>query len=582
MKFKKYIQICLLLLTGCIVACQKQDNVVFSADNENVSMTAEIFGNTSTTWAAEFSARKDTIYFNVPYYLSTTATAVTDLSKMQLRATLPRGATITPALAGIKDLTSPIQVSIMANNGEKRDYVIAVKLVKSSLKVISGFSISSLNLKGSLKSDGNMALFVPSTFDESKLVNVVPTFILSPWATVSPAMNIPQDFTKEVTYVVTAHDGTKQTYKVIKTLPKRIDYGFGYSSLLWKQGAKNLGFTASFQTTMAVQGNKLIVASRTSPFLIIDVNTGEKLPEVVNISGTEVGGVGGIVFGITNDKKENLLAVNFTRINNVGDVLKVFRWKNGLNSPPTAIIELPVYNFFKNEVNRSIDVGRTITVYGDLDGDAQIFITMSNGNGSATVSENRAIAFEVKNGVVTNATNPALIGAPGFQWGYFGRMVPTSATTNSTYYALSLAETKQLAYINNGQVSMFNTAPSTSRFWDKNIINIHYFEFNNAKYLATLNANRAGLNELLTFDVTNPALVTINTANASYNQTFCVLGSSPITLNKTEGTHVGDNGNGTGGIAVKFSADGNSAIIFTMVTDLGIMAHEVNNYELAN
>ncbi|MBX4200812.1 DUF5018 domain-containing protein [Candidatus Parcubacteria bacterium] len=84
----------------------------------------------------------------------------------------------------------------------------------SDQKTVTAFSIDQLNPKVVATVDNTnhtITLTVPKGTDVKKLS---PTIQVSDYATVSPASGSEQDFTKPVTYVVTAEDGTKQTYVV--------------------------------------------------------------------------------------------------------------------------------------------------------------------------------------------------------------------------------------------------------------------------------------------------------------------------------------------------------------------------------
>lgn len=87
--------------------------------------------------------------------------------------------------------------------------------VKSPEKAISTFVFSGLSpaVEGTVSSN-SIAAAVPFGTDLTKLV---PTITLSPKASVSPASGVAQDFSKAVTYTVTAEDGSKQSYTVTVT-----------------------------------------------------------------------------------------------------------------------------------------------------------------------------------------------------------------------------------------------------------------------------------------------------------------------------------------------------------------------------
>jgi Domain of unknown function (DUF5018) len=87
-------------------------------------------------------------------------------------------------------------------------------VTKSSAKDITKFSFAALSPVVDATIDATnktISATVPAATDITKLV---PTITISDKATVSPATGVAQDFLKEVSYTVTAEDGTTQDYKV--------------------------------------------------------------------------------------------------------------------------------------------------------------------------------------------------------------------------------------------------------------------------------------------------------------------------------------------------------------------------------
>ncbi|GAB3997252.1 hypothetical protein GCM10028807_41960 [Spirosoma daeguense] len=85
---------------------------------------------------------------------------------------------------------------------------------KSSAKDILGFEFSGLNpvVKATIDATAKtIAATVPANTDVTKLA---PSISLSAKATVSPGSGVAQDFSKAVTYTVTAEDGSTQAYTV--------------------------------------------------------------------------------------------------------------------------------------------------------------------------------------------------------------------------------------------------------------------------------------------------------------------------------------------------------------------------------
>ncbi|WP_420147354.1 DUF5018 domain-containing protein [Spirosoma sp.] len=85
---------------------------------------------------------------------------------------------------------------------------------KSSAKDILGFEFSTLNpvVKAVIEATAKtIAATVPANIDLTKLA---PSISLPPKATISPGSGVAQDFSKVVTYTVTAEDGSTQAYAV--------------------------------------------------------------------------------------------------------------------------------------------------------------------------------------------------------------------------------------------------------------------------------------------------------------------------------------------------------------------------------
>lgn len=82
----------------------------------------------------------------------------------------------------------------------------------SSEKVINYFTFDNPEATGNMdQSNYTVAITVPAGTDVTKLIPVIQ---ISQDATISPASGAQQDFTKPVAYLVTAQDGSTQTYIV--------------------------------------------------------------------------------------------------------------------------------------------------------------------------------------------------------------------------------------------------------------------------------------------------------------------------------------------------------------------------------
>ena len=102
-------------------------------------------------------------------------------------------------------------------------------VTKSSAKAITGFASNALSpvvVAGVVDATAKtISATVASGTDVTKLV---PTITLSDKATVSPATGAAQDFSKAVTYTVTAEDGSTQAYTATVTVDKPVYNGTVY------------------------------------------------------------------------------------------------------------------------------------------------------------------------------------------------------------------------------------------------------------------------------------------------------------------------------------------------------------------
>lgn len=83
---------------------------------------------------------------------------------------------------------------------------------KSSAKAITAFAFNGLNPAVTATIDATAKTISATVTAGTDVTKLVPTITLSDKATVSPASGVAQDFSKAVTYTVTAEDGTTQAY----------------------------------------------------------------------------------------------------------------------------------------------------------------------------------------------------------------------------------------------------------------------------------------------------------------------------------------------------------------------------------
>lgn len=196
----------LLLFT---ISCKTLEPVVDVVKSSQKEITALTLGNISGA-TSTFDASTNTYIFSVP--------SGTNVKALALTFTLPNGATSSPASGSIQDFTNPVSYTITAEDGTKQVIKVVVNVQtapKSSEKQILEFSFNALSpvVKANIdQTSRKITAVVPASTDLTKLI---PSIILSPKATISPASGLVQNFSNTTVYEVTAEDGSKVKYEVI-------------------------------------------------------------------------------------------------------------------------------------------------------------------------------------------------------------------------------------------------------------------------------------------------------------------------------------------------------------------------------
>ncbi|MEO6286850.1 MAG: PQQ-binding-like beta-propeller repeat protein [Dyadobacter sp.] len=147
---------------------------------------------------------------------------------------------------------------------------------KSSAKEITAFSFAGLAPAVTATIDPatkTISATVPAATDITKLV---PTITISPKATISPATNVVQDFSKEVSYTVTAEDASTQSYKVVVTKETVTVSG---DQVIY---ASTLGLSTNIVQAIDNSGNKVFDFAESIPGFSVGSVTPESIISVNN------------------------------------------------------------------------------------------------------------------------------------------------------------------------------------------------------------------------------------------------------------------------------------------------------------
>ncbi len=134
----------------------------------------------------------------------------TAVNKLAPACKIAGRATVKPASGSVNDFTKPVSYTVTAEDGSTTVYRVAVTILPKSL--FKEITVCQFGAFGAAAIDGEtITMAVPAS---QPLARLAPTFTISPFATIRPASGSVNDFTRPVTYTVTAQDGSTRAYKV--------------------------------------------------------------------------------------------------------------------------------------------------------------------------------------------------------------------------------------------------------------------------------------------------------------------------------------------------------------------------------
>lgn len=423
---KTNIKLLAALAALVMVGCQEPVEVPPTTTSIGIHSVSATFlkGELSTNKMAVFSTSvtslEEDIVIPVPWFFPEDSNnQITDITEMRVTATMDYNCFLNPGLC-VLDLTKENHFDYTDGRGEHHDIVIRGEIRKLPYKQIIDFQVVNPSLITIIDEANKVIKISYTDATEPMLGECEVEYSLSPHATISIADEETIDLTTLKEVVVTAHDGSQQTYTIQakNSTPKKVQYGYaaGSESELWFLEMEGLGIPCVEinNQSLAVAGKYLVVCPGTGAEpVLLNKNTGRKEGTMALTGGVEAGYV-------CNDDAGNLLISNRT------DATFCIWKTNDVTATPTLLLSY--------DNTTGYPLGGSFKVQGDINGNALIvapFWGTEVGGG-----QNNIIFWHITNGVVSEPTIQAITGFVGPAWGaghwYFTANSPIAFTPLGT------------------------------------------------------------------------------------------------------------------------------------------------------
>ena len=554
---KRYIKLLTALVVATmVVSCQEPYEVPPTTTSIGIHSVSAKFlkGELSTNQLAIFStpvtSLEEDIVIPIPWFFPEDSNnQITDITEMRVSAVMDYNCFLEPGLC-VLDLTQAHQFKYTDGRGEVYDIVIRGEIRKLPHKQIITFDVVDPSL-------------ITIIDEEKKEINISYTdatapllgeceveYTLSPHATCSLDGQEKVDLTTLKEVVVTAHDGSTQSYaiKTRNSTPQKIKYGYsaGSESELWYLEMEGIGIPCveTNNQSLGVLGKYLVVCPGTGDAPIcLNKNTGRKEMTMTLSGGVEAGYV-------CNDDAGNLLISNHT------DATFCIWRTADVNATPELLLSY--------DNTTGYPLGGSFKVQGDIKGNALIvapFWGTEVGGG-----QNNIIFWHITDGVVSEPTIQAITGFVGPEWGvgywYFTTNSPIAFTPLGTRIEdgllLSVYDENALYFVDGTTFacSQLLAGYDESKFPNAPINrSISAKIFNNARYVALLGTGAWPSWEVNTYIYLYDMTTLLGISGSIDETPSLMLSAEPDTF-YVQGGGEGGGVAPTGDIILETSADG--------------------------
>ena len=404
---KRNIKLFAALVALAMVACQEPVEVPPTTKALGINSVSATFlkGELSTNKLAVFTTTveslEEDIVIPIPWFFPEDSdNVITDITEMRVTANMDYNCFLEPGLC-VLDLTKRNEFTYTDGRGDVHNIVICGEIRKLPYKQIIDFQVTDPSLI-TIIDEGKKEINISYTDATEPLLGECEVeYTLSPHATCSLDGVEKVDLTTLKEVVVTAHDGTTQTYavKAKNSTPKKIVYGYsaGSEKMLWELEMEGIGIPCveTNNQSLAVCGKYLVVCPGNGNAPICLNKTTGKKEMTMTLSGGVVPGY------VCNDDAGNLLISNHT------DATFCI-WKTGdVNTTPELLLS------YDNQTGYPL--GSSMKVQGDINGEALIVAPLEATAAGGGV--NQIVYWTITDGVVSEGTLQAITGFVGPNWG---------------------------------------------------------------------------------------------------------------------------------------------------------------------
>ena len=482
---KRNIKLFAALVALAMVACQEPVEVPPTTKALGINSVSATFlkGELSTNKLAVFTTTveslEEDIVIPIPWFFPEDSdNVITDITEMRVTANMDYNCFLEPGLC-VLDLTKRNEFTYTDGRGDVHNIVICGEIRKLPYKQIIDFQVTDPSLI-TIIDEGKKEINISYTDATEPLLGECEVeYTLSPHATCSLDGVEKVDLTTLKEVVVTAHDGTTQTYavKAKNSTPKKIVYGYsaGSEKMLWELEMEGIGIPCveTNNQSLAVCGKYLVVCPGNGDAPIcLNKNTGKK-EMTMTLSGGVVPGY------VCNDDAGNLLISNHT------DATFCI-WKTGdVNTTPELLLS------YDNQTGYPL--GSSMKVQGDINGEALIVAPLEATAAGGGV--NQIVYWTITDGVVSEGTLQAITGFVGPNWGsgywYYVDESPIAYTPLGTKIEdgllLSVYDENALYYVDGTTFACTKLLDAYTTFSNPPINrSLSAKHFNNARYVALL------------------------------------------------------------------------------------------------